>query len=421
MHKFVLQFRIAEGTPRTRRIVRPRGFPRLSPACRLPTFVGGMLRFGIIGYGNIGKVHADHFAAGRIARAHLTAASGSAAVAEPLPAGVAGFASAEALLESNLVDAVLVATPHPTHRELGERALQRGLHLLMEKPLTATKAEAERLLVAPRRPGQVFGLMLNLRVHPQLVRLKALLDAGRLGSLQRVHWTITNWFRSEAYYRQSAWRATWRGEGGGVLINQALHNLDALQWLAGPPRAVRAFCRFGAEHDIEVEDAVTAYLEFGDGATGVFTVSTGEAPGVNRLEIAGTRGLAVLQGDHLTVTTSAVDIREHNRTTEDAFGVPASATEEFPAGETNPSHVAVLNNFVDAALDGAPLRFPAEAGVAAVELANAMVLSTWEDRRVELPLDAAAYEARLGQVIAASPPRVRQVRAARVDMGRSYA
>jgi predicted dehydrogenase len=380
-----------------------------------------MLRFGIIGYGNIGKVHAGYFTAGKIPRARLTAVSGSAVKDTTLPDGVKGFPAAEALLDSGLVDAVIVATPHPTHRALGEQVLQRGLHLMMEKPLTATKSDAEQLLRLPRRAGQQFGVMLNVRVHPQLVRLKQLLTDGRLGAVQRIHWTITNWYRPEAYYRQSAWRATWRGEGGGVLVNQALHNLDVLGWLAGRPRAVRAFCRFGAEHDIEVEDAVTAYLEFNGGATGVFTTATGEAPGVNRLEIAGTRGLAVLQADHLTLTLNAQDIREHSRTTEDAFGAPATTREEYPAGEPNPSHVAVLANFTAAALDGGALLAPAEDGLAAVELANAMVLSTWEDRRVELPLDAAAYDARLAQVIASAPARTRQIRAAKVDMAKSYA
>jgi hypothetical protein len=169
-----------------------------------------------------------------------------------------------------------------------------------------------------------------------------------------------------------------------------------------------------------VEDGVTAYLEFCDGATGVFTTATGEAPGVNRLEVAGTGGLAVLQDEVLTLTLNAQDVREHSRSTADAFGAPEKRVEQFPAGEPNPSHVAVLANFVAAALDGAALEYPVEEGLAAVELANAMLLSTWEERRVELPMDAAAYDARLAHVVATTPPRERQIKAARVDMNKSY-
>ena len=246
------------------------------------------------------------------------------------------------------------------------------------------------------------------------------MGSGQLGELQRVQWTITNWFRSEAYYAMSDWRATWKGEGGGVLINQSLHNLDILQWLCGMPERLRAYCRFGHDHDIEVEDQVVAYLEFEDGATGLFTTSTGEAPGVNRLEIAGTKGLVVLENDTLTVRRNDVDVREYSRTTDNAFGAPMVREEICRGGEENPSHAGVLSNFVDAVKGRAELIAEASEGLKSVELANAMVYSTWTDGSVGLPLDSAAYQGALEKVIASSKPRVRVIRKAKVDMNASY-
>jgi predicted dehydrogenase len=298
--------------------------------------------------------------------------------------------------------------------------LRQGLHLMMEKPLAATKLDAEKLLAVPRQDGQVFAIMMNLRTHPHYQRIKAWLEAGLLGDLQRVQWTITNWFRPEAYYSLSDWRATWKGEGGGVLINQALHNLDVLQWLCGMPVRVRAHCQFGREHNIEVEDQVAAYWEYAEGATGVFTTSTGEAPGVNRLEIAGTRALVVLENEVLQFRRNEVDIREYSRTTDNAFGMPSVKVEEYPMTEANPSHAGVLSNFVEAILEGAPLLAEASEGLKSVELANAMVYSQWTNGDVSLPLDAAAYEAALEQAIARSQPRQRVIKEAHVDMQKSY-
>jgi predicted dehydrogenase len=379
------------------------------------------LRFGIIGLGNIGKVHCGNFAAGKIGRAVLTAASD---LRPPppgaLPEGARFFPDADAMLASGLVDAVIVATPHPLHRALGEKVLAAGLHLVMEKPLAASKLDGELLLARPRRPGQLFAIMMNLRTHPHYRRIRRLLADGALGKLQRVQWTITNWFRPAAYYNLSQWRATWRGEGGGVLVNQALHNLDVLQWLCGMPASLRAFCQFGRDHDIEVEDAVTALLQYENGATGVFTTATGEAPGVNRLEIAGTRGLVVLENEKLRLVENACDSAAYSRDTGNAFGAPGNAARELECDTDNPAHAGVLANFVDAALDGAPLLADAAEGLKAVELANAMLYSTWTNATVALPLDAAAYQAALDRAIATAPPRRRVIRAATVDMSKSY-
>lgn len=379
-----------------------------------------MLRFGLIGLGNIGNVYLKHLTGGDVRGGSLVAVCNRRPPKSELPADVHYFDNVDAMLDSGEVEAVIVATPHTSHRIIGEKVLGRGLHLMMEKPLAATKLDAEHLLQIPTQNGQQFGVMLNQRTHPQMQRIKSLLDAGELGELQRIHWTITNWFRSEAYYASSEWRATWKDEGGGVLINQALHNLDLLQWFCGMPQRLQAFCKFGSEHDIEVEDQVTAYLEYPNGATGMFSTSTGEAPGVNRLEIAGTMGLIVLEADALTFHRNQVDTRDFSRSTDNAFGAPETIREDFPAGETNPSHAGVLNNFVDAVTGKAELLTKASDGLNSVELANAMVYSSWISAPVELPLDSAAYELALSEKIAASPPRKRKVRDVTVDMDKSW-
>jgi len=379
-----------------------------------------MIRFGIIGLGNIGRVHVGNLATGKVRGGCLTSVCSRRPPSIELPNDVCLFDDVDALLDCGKVDAVVVATPHFSHREIGEKVLRRGLHLMMEKPLTATKQDAERLLQTPLQDGQQFGVMLNQRIHPQMQRIKGLMDGGQLGDIQRVQWTITNWFRSETYYASSEWRATWKGEGGGVLINQALHNLDLLQWFCGMPKSLQAYCRFGNDHDIEVEDQVTSFLEFSNGASGVFSTSTGEAPGVNRLEIAGTKGLILLEADVLTVQRNEVDSREYSRTTNNAFGTPETTQEVFPAGEENTSHSGVLCNFADAINGKAALLAEAGEGLASVELANAMVYSAWTESPVKLPLDSAAYESALNEKIATSPPRTRNVREATIDIGKSY-
>ena len=378
------------------------------------------IRFGLVGLGNIGNVYLKHLVGGDVSGGSLIAVCNRRPPKTELPAGVHYFDNVDAMLDSGEVDAVIVATPHTSHRAIGEKVLERGLHLMMEKPLAATKLDTERLLQIPLQDGQQFGVMLNQRTHPQMQRIRNLLDAGELGELQRVHWTITDCFRSEAYYASSEWRATWKDEGGGVLINQGLHNLDLLQWFCGMPSRLQAFCKFGSEHDIEVEDQVTAYLEYPTGATGVFSTSTGEAPGVNRLEIAGTKGLIVLEGDTLTVHRNPVDTREYSQSTNNAFGAPETMQEIYPAGETNPAHAGVLNDFVEAVTGKAKLPIEASEGLNSVELANAMVYSAWIDGPVDLPLDSAAYESALSEKIAASPPRTRKVRDVIADIDASW-
>ena len=379
------------------------------------------VRIGIAGLGNMGAAHAAAILAGRVPRLELTAVCDSDPARLARFAAVPGFATPEALLASRTVDAVLVATPHFAHTTIGIAALRAGLHVLVEKPVSVHKADAERLLAAHAGPPQVFAAMFNQRTDPYYRTIRELVQGGGLGEIRRVNWIITDWFRTAAYYASSGWRATWAGEGGGVLLNQCPHNLDLLQWICGQPRRVRAFCRWGRYHDIEVEDDVTAYLEFANGATGVFITSTGEAPGTNRLEITAEGGRVVLENDQLTVRRNRVPMSEFSRTSPELFARPEAVDEILPVAGHGGQHLEILANFTAAILDGAPLVAPAADGLASVELANAMLLSAWLHRTIDLPIDAAQYEKLLRQHIRESTVRKPAgPSAAPADLGKSF-
>jgi predicted dehydrogenase len=226
-----------------------------------------------------------------------------------------------------------------------------------------------------------------------------LIRNGDVGDLIRITWIITNWFRTDAYYASGSWRATWAGEGGGVLLNQCPHQLDLWQWLFGMPARVQAVCAFGKHHRIEVEDEVTAYLEYANGATGVFITSTGEAPGTNRLEIAGDMGKVVVEGGKIQFTRNEVSARQFCRTSPALFAQPAVWDIDIPVSGSGGQHAEIIQNFVDAILDGEPLLAPAREGIHSVELANAMLYSSLTGKPVELPLDGRAFERTLRKLI----------------------
>jgi predicted dehydrogenase len=361
------------------------------------------LRIGVIGLGSMGAAHARNLAEGKVPRLRL------AAVCDRNPEKLAAFpqarpfADARLLIASGEVDAVLIATPHFDHVPAGIAALSAGLHVLVEKPLSPHLADARRLLAAHRDPRLVFAIMYNQRTDPRYQRLRGLIRSGELGAIRRINWIITDWFRTQAYYGNGRWRATWAGEGGGVLLNQSPHQLDLWWWLFGQPATVRAFCQFGRFHNIEVEDSVTACMEYTDGAQGVFITTTGEAPGTNRLEVTGDRGKVVIEGKNFLWTRTGAPVAEWCATHPKGFEAPPSEQfhEEFSG--TGGQHVEILQNFAAAVFDGAPLIAPAAEGVHSLELANAMLYSTFQDATIPLPLDAAAYEAALFAKIAASP------------------
>ncbi|MBC8011951.1 MAG: Gfo/Idh/MocA family oxidoreductase [Burkholderiales bacterium] len=383
------------------------------------------VRIGIVGLGNMGSAHAQQILAGKINRLEL------GAVADLNPEKVArvpqvkGFKTAAELMASGLIDAILIATPHYDHTTIGIAALKAGLHVMVEKPISVHRADCERLIAAykGREKKQVFAAMFNQRTDRYYQKIRELIRSGELGEIRRVNWIITNWFRTHAYYASGGWRATWGGEGGGVLLNQCPHNLDLFQWMFGMPVTLSANCSFGKYHDIEVEDDVTATMTFANGATGVFITSTGEAPGTNRLEITGERGKLVYEDDKITYVRNEVPMGEFSRTTKESFARPATWDVSIPTDGHGGQHNEVLQNFTNAILDGEMLVAPAPEGIHSVELANAMLLSAWTAKPVSLPIDGKTYERLLKGKIAESAKKGKKktvVAAAPVDFTKSF-
>jgi predicted dehydrogenase len=244
--------------------------------------------------------------------------------------------------------------------------------------------------------------MFNQRTDSVYRKIRELVRGGELGKIRRVTWTITDWFRTEAYYASGGWRATWAGEGGGVLLNQCPHNLDLYQWIFGMPAKVRGFCKLGYHHKIEVEDDVTAYFEYKDGTSAVFITSTGEAPGANRLEISAERGRLVMEGGKLSFTRNEIPMTEFSRTTTGSFSRPPVWNVEIPVVQTGEQHNGILKNFTNAILDGEKLLAPAAEGIHSVELGNAILMSSMLGETVEVPFAASKYDKLLKNLIATS-------------------
>ena len=360
------------------------------------------VRIGVIGIGGMGSGHAKRIQGGQVPRAELTAVCDLDPERFKQFPEVKAFESSEELIRSGLVDAVIVATPHYGHTTIGADALQNGIHTLVEKPISVHKADCERLIAAHTDPKVVFCAMFNQRTDPHYQKIKELVANGTLGEIRRTNWIITTWFRSEAYYRSGGWRATWEGEGGGVLLNQCPHNLDLFQWICGKPTSVYSVGGIGKYHDIEVEDEITAIYEYENGATGVFVTTTAEAPGTNRLEIIGTNGKLVNEGGKLTFTKNEIPTDVFCKTTEKRFGNPPVWNIDIPIKGSGDQHLGIKKNFVNAILDGTPLIAPAEEGIHSVEMANAMLYSCMTGQKVDIPLDSAVFEAHLKKLIADS-------------------
>ncbi|OBR66419.1 oxidoreductase [Paenibacillus oryzae] len=366
------------------------------------------VRLGIIGLGNMGKGHIGYLNRGEVSNVLLTAVSdydpaGLEWAKQHVGEQVALFADPYELMASGLVDGVLIATPHYSHPELAIAAFERGLHVLCEKPAGVYTKQVREMNDAAARSNTKFSMMYNQRTNPLYQKLKDLNDSGELGEIRRTNWIITNWYRSQSYYDSGTWRATWAGEGGGVLLNQDPHQLDLWQWTINMmPKRVRAFCYFGKHRNIEVEDDVTAFVEYENGATGVFVTTTGEAPGTNRLEISGDRGKVVIEDGQLTFWRLRTPEREFNAAFTGGFGQPECWKCEIPIHGENPDHKGITQNWVNSILYDEPLIAPGEDGIKGLMLSNAMLLSTWLDDWVDLPIDEELYYSYLQKQIAAS-------------------
>ncbi len=366
------------------------------------------VKLGIIGIGNIGSAHCARILNGETPEITLAAVADRNALRREwakanLPQSVAVFEEGSELIKSGVCDAVVVATPHYQHPTLAIEAFQNNLHVMVEKPAGVYTLQVKEMMAeADRHPGLSFGMMFNQRTNCLYRKVHELIQSGEIGQLKRVSWLITDWYRTQFYYDSGAWRATWEGEGGGVLLNQCPHQLDLLQWLCGMPQKVTAFVHEGKWHDIEVEDDVTAYLEYPNGATGVFVTTTADAPGTNRLEITGTRGKLVCENDQLTFDQLDVDEREWCASCKEGFAKPPRHTVPVVIDGSNPQHAGILNAFASNILHGAPLVADGREGINGLALSNAMHLSGWLNRTVELPLDEELFLSELNKRRAAS-------------------
>ena len=364
------------------------------------------VRLGIIGVGNMGSSHIKTYAGGGHSMLRITACADvipeRAESAKEYVPGIKTFDSAEALIDSGEVDAVIIATPHYFHPPIAEYAFSKGIHVMTEKPAGVYTKQVREMNEAAAKSGVVFGIMYNQRTNCVYRKMREIVKSGELGEIRRVSWIITDWYRTQSYYNSGGWRATWAGEGGGVLLNQCPHNLDLWQWICGMPCKVQAFVHEGKWHDIEVEDDVTIYAEYPNGATGTFITTTGDCPGTNRLEITLDGGKLICENSSkLTLYRLNGKISEHIMQLGDGFGKLDGQWEDVPTDGRNKQHREVVSKFASAIINGTELVARGEEGINGLNISNAAHLSSWLGREVTLPVDEDLYYEMLQKKIAA--------------------
>ena len=370
------------------------------------------VRFGIVGCGNMGTGHSRHFREGSVTNGVLTAVCDInekkfAGFKERFGDSIAYFNNAEDMYKSGLCDCVIICTPHYSHTDLAILAMDYNLNCIVEKPAGVYTLQVKEMLARAEKSDKILGIMFNQRTNPAFKTMKQMIADGKIGDIKRTNWIITDWYRTQYYYDTGAWRATWAGEGGGVLYNQSPHQLDLFQWIIGMQLSkVHAFCHYGKWHDIEVEDDVTCYVEYPNGATGVFITTTADAPGTNRFEVTGTLGTLIFENNKLYYKQLLKDERVHCMEADKGFEPPETLpTVEIELEGDNPQHLGILNNIANAILGLEPVYAPAKDGLAGVQLANAMHLSSWLDRSVTLPIDDELFYEELKKRIAVSKVR----------------
>ena len=339
------------------------------------------VRYGIIGIGNMGTTHAKNLYEGKIENAVLAAICDInpdrlAWANETLP-GVATYETAEIFFEKAEVDAVIIATPHYFHPIYAIKAFEKGLNVLTEKPAGVYTKAVREMNEAAEKAGLTFGIMYNQRTNPVYAKVRDMIRSGELGEIKRVIWLITDWYRSQSYYNSSSWRATWEGEGGGVLLNQCPHQLDLWQWMCGMPCEIRSFMEYGKGRNIEVENDVTTYVKYPNGATGVFISSTHDTPGTNRLEITGDLGKLVVERSAVTFYKNKMGEAEFNATHTGGFGEPGYDVINVEITEKETGHNGILQNYTNAILNGEELLAPGCEGIRGLSISNAMHMSDW--------------------------------------------
>ena len=383
------------------------------------------IRLGIIGIGRMGSAHAMSVVEGKCPDFKLTAVSDlkeerQTWTKENLGEDIAFFYSAEKMLDSGLIDACIVAVPHYDHTRYAIACMERGIHVMVEKPAGVyTKQVEEMNAVAQKHPDVVFAMMFNQRTNHIYRKMKELVCSGKYGNIRRTNGIVTNWYRTQGYYDSGAWRATWAGEGGGVLLNQCPHQLDLWQWICGMPVKVEAKLHYGKWHDIEVEDDVTAYVEYENGATGVFITSTGDACGSNRFEIQMDGCKLVAENASLVLYELEALATEFSKISKDPFKGPKYTRIEVETDGLNEQHPGVINAWGGAILRGEPLVAHGSEGINGLTLSNAMHLSSWLNKPIELPIDAELYYAELLKRIDASQAKT-NVKELAADISNSH-
>ena len=366
------------------------------------------IRLGIIGIGNIGTTHARNLLTGKCPDFALVAAADIdpdriAWFKENLSDEITYFDDAIRMLDSGLIDACMICVPHYDHPRYAMECMRREIHVMVEKPAGVYTLQVREMIEEARRhPGVVFGMMFNQRTNCLYRKMRELVQSGEYGRIRRTNWLITDWYRPQYYYDSGAWRATWSGEGGGVLLNQCPHQLDLWQWICGMPAKVDAHLHFGLWHDIEVEDDVTAYVEYPDGGTGVFVTTTGEAHGTNRFEINMDRAKLIAEGDKLTLIEFEQPEQEWTKTCTEAFATMPAREVPVELDGMNEQHVGVLNAWGGAILRGEPMVARGEEGLNGLMLSNAMHLSAFLGKPVTLPIDEELYYEELMKRVATS-------------------
>jgi predicted dehydrogenase len=360
------------------------------------------VRIGIIGIGNMGSAHALSIFQGKVDDLELTAVcdvdEGRLQWAfETFGSRVSLYSDYHLLIDCGLIDAILIATPHGLHPTIAMDGFAANLHVLTEKPAGTNTLHVRQMNEAASKADKIFGIMYNQRTNPLFARLKKMVEDGELGEMKRFVWIVSNWYRTQAYYDSGTWRATWKGEGGGVLLNQCPHNLDIWQWITGMPVKIRSFCKYGHYHNITVEDDVTILAEYANMSTAVFITSTGEYPGTNRLEYSGTKGKVVIEDGILKFYRLDTDEREICFNSDEGFPNIDIHYEEFIQQEPEAGHIGILQNFTRAILYGEELLAPGNEGIHGLTISNAAYMSDWLDCWVDLPMDELLFSQMLNE------------------------
>ena len=384
-----------------------------------------MIKLGIIGYGNIGSMHAGNILDGKCPEIELSAVCDIddekiKEFKEKAP-NIPTFKDGYEMIESGVIDSLLVCVPHYDHPKYAIKGLECGLNVLIEKPAGVYTKQVEEMNAVAKECNVVFGIMMNQRTNCIYRKMREIVKSGVLGEIKRTNLIITDWYRPQIYYDSGDWRATWSGEGGGVLLNQCPHNLDLWQWICGMPTKIHAKLHYGKWHDVEIEDDVSAYCEYANGATGVFVTTTGDTPGTNRFEITLEKGKLIAEDGVLKMWENEMTEKEFSKTNDNPFARPGFTYTEVETDGENPQHKGVLNQFADAILHGGELVARGEEGINGLTISNAMHLSSWLDKEIDLTnFDSDLFYEELKKRIATSRRKTTTREVGTVDMNSSF-